>query len=74
MARILISVPEKFVNTIDECAKLEARTRSELIRQAMREYFDKRKYDFLQAAVKPEHELNAKLLEQLLSHSRKTYK
>lgn len=74
MARILISVPEKFVNTIDKCAEMEDRTRSELIRQAMREYIDKRKYDFLNTAVKPENELNAKLLEQLLLHSRNTYK
>ncbi len=38
MARILISMPEKFLNEIDTVATNENRTRSELIREALRTY------------------------------------
>lgn len=38
MARVLISMPEKFLNEIDSVADLENRTRSELIREALRTY------------------------------------
>ena len=38
MARILISMPEKFLNEIDGVAENESRSRSELIREALRAY------------------------------------
>jgi CopG family transcriptional regulator/antitoxin EndoAI len=38
MAKILISIREDFLDKIDELAKNEQRTRSELIRQALRVY------------------------------------
>ena len=38
MARVLISMPEKFLNEIDSIATTENRTRSELIREALRTY------------------------------------
>ena len=38
MARVLISMPEKFLNEIDLVADSENRTRSELIREALRTY------------------------------------
>ena len=38
MARVLISMPEDFLNRIDEVAEGENRTRSELIREALRTY------------------------------------
>ena len=41
MAKVLLSVPEKFLNKIDEMAKNEQRTRSELIREALRAYMKK---------------------------------
>ncbi|MEB3207209.1 MAG: ribbon-helix-helix domain-containing protein [Vampirovibrionales bacterium] len=36
--RVLISLPEKFLEEIDELAGEEHRTRSELIREALRNY------------------------------------
>lgn len=38
MARVLISMPERFLDEIDEVAENENRTRSELIREALRTY------------------------------------
>ena len=38
MAKVLLSIPDKFLNQIDEIANQEQRTRSELIREALRNY------------------------------------
>lgn len=38
MARVLISMPERFLDEIDQVAGQENRTRSELIREALRTY------------------------------------
>lgn len=38
MAKVLLSIPDKFLNQIDELAENEQRTRSELIREALRTY------------------------------------
>ena len=38
MAKVLVSIPDKFLNQIDEVAENEQRTRSELIREALRTY------------------------------------
>ena len=38
MARVLISMPENFLGEIDKVAINENRTRSELIREALRTY------------------------------------
>lgn len=38
MAKVLLSIPDKFLNQIDEVANQEQRTRSELIREALRNY------------------------------------
>ncbi|MCD7878581.1 MAG: ribbon-helix-helix domain-containing protein [Candidatus Gastranaerophilales bacterium] len=38
MAKVLLSIPDKFLNQIDEIANNEQRTRSELIREALRTY------------------------------------
>lgn len=38
MAKVLLSIPDKFLNQIDELAVNEQRTRSELIREALRTY------------------------------------
>jgi metal-responsive CopG/Arc/MetJ family transcriptional regulator len=40
MARILVSMPDSFLKGIDETAEKEQRTRSELIREALRRYMD----------------------------------
>ena len=41
MARVLISMPEGFLGQIDKVAENENRTRSELIREALRVYMNK---------------------------------
>ena len=41
MARILISMPEEFLNKIDLFADIQNRSRSELIREALRTYMQK---------------------------------
>ncbi len=42
MAKVLISMREEFLDRIDEIAETEQRTRSELIRQALRVYMRRR--------------------------------
>ena len=61
MARVLISMPEGFLSTIDEVAEGENRTRSELIREALRSYMYKSKVKTSTIASK-----NAAILEALL--------
>ena len=61
MARVLISMPEEFLSKIDQVADGENRTRSELIREALRTYMHKQKVRENATAVK-----NAQLLESLL--------
>jgi len=38
MAKVMISLPEKFLSEVDKAARSEHRTRSDLIREALREY------------------------------------
>jgi CopG family transcriptional regulator/antitoxin EndoAI len=45
MAKILISMREEFLDIIDELADSEQRTRSELIREALRLYMRRRRTD-----------------------------
>lgn len=59
MARVLISMPEAFLEQIDEVASKEDRSRSELIREAMRQYM-KRTTNPIRA------QQNAALLDSLL--------
>ncbi len=61
MARVLISMPERFLDEIDEVAENENRTRSELIREALRTYMHRNKIRNSQKA-----QSNAQLLEGLL--------
>ena len=61
MARILISMQDNFLKSIDELAQNEHRTRSELIREALRTYIKRQK------VVTPKKaQDNAKILENLL--------
>lgn len=41
MARVLISMPEEFLSKIDQVAGDEQRSRSELIREALRTYINR---------------------------------
>lgn len=61
MARVLISMPESFLDQIDEIAGSESRSRSELIREALRTYIYKNRMRTVGLADK-----NAKILEALL--------
>ena len=38
MARILVSMPDDFLKSVDKLADNERRTRSELVREALRSY------------------------------------
>ncbi|HIT54934.1 TPA: ribbon-helix-helix protein, CopG family [Candidatus Galligastranaerophilus intestinigallinarum] len=61
MARVLISMPEKFLDEIDQIAEGENRSRSELIREALRTYIHRSKIRENTLATK-----NASILEALL--------
>ncbi|MDD3238020.1 MAG: ribbon-helix-helix domain-containing protein [Candidatus Gastranaerophilales bacterium] len=61
MARVLISMPEEFLSKIDSVADNENRSRSELIREALRTYIHKQKVRENSLAMK-----NANILEALL--------
>ncbi len=61
MARVLISMPERFLSEIDEVAGSENRTRSELIREALRTYMHRNQVRESQSANR-----NAAILEALL--------
>lgn len=61
MARVLISMPEKFLDEIDQIADTENRSRSELIREALRTYIHRSKLRENTLAAK-----NASILEALL--------
>ena len=61
MARVLISMPENFLGEIDKVADNEYRSRSELIREALRTYIHRNKVRENALAIK-----NAAILESLL--------
>lgn len=61
MARVLISMPEEFLTKIDSVAETENRSRSELIREALRTYIHKQQVRENTLAAK-----NATILEALL--------
>jgi len=61
MARVLISMPEDFLGKIDQVAEGENRTRSELIREALRTYMYKSR---VRASATADR--NAAILEALL--------
>lgn len=62
MAKILVTMPDEFLHRIDGVANNEQRTRSELIREALRTYMKRNNMPNPQKA-----ESNAKILENLLS-------
>ena len=61
MAKVLISMREDFLEQIDEIADEEQRTRSELIRQALREYIRRKK-----RSNSPNYAKSAEIIESLL--------
>ena len=61
MARVLISMTDEFLSKIDEMATGEQRTRSELVREALRTYMKRNRNINSEKASK-----NAEALENLL--------
>lgn len=61
MARVLISMSNDFLNKVDSIANSEQRTRSELIREALRHYIKRSKQSNPQKAMK-----NAEILDKIL--------
>ena len=61
MARILVSMSDDFLNTVDGVATNEQRTRSELVREALRGYIKRAKIANPQKAT-----ANAEILDALL--------
>jgi CopG family transcriptional regulator / antitoxin EndoAI len=61
MAKVLISMPDDFLNLVDGYAVSEQRTRSELIREALRNYIKKNR-----TMITETNEKKAKVLEDLL--------
>ncbi len=61
MARILVSMPDDFLNKIDKIAGSEQRTRSELVREALRNYIKRRNMPNAQKV-----NAEAKMLEEIL--------
>lgn len=62
MAKVLLSIPDKFLTKIDEIAVSEQRTRSELIREALRTYM-KRNVIFDVKKTSSDAEILDKLLD-----------
>ncbi len=62
MARVLVSMPEDFLDRIDKVAGNESRSRSELIREALRTYIHKN--DTTRHTVAADK--NAQILDALL--------
>lgn len=62
MAKILVTMPDEFLHKIDGFASNEQRTRSELIREALRSYMRK---SYIRNPQKADDD--AKILENMLS-------
>lgn len=61
MAKILVTMPDDFLSKVDGLALTEQRSRSELIREALRNYM--RRVTISQAKAASE---NAEILEELI--------
>jgi len=61
VAKVLVSMPDEFLSLIDKFAENEQRSRSELIREALRGYI--RKNNIINTN---ENEKRAKVIEELL--------
>lgn len=61
MARILVSMTDDFLTKIDKIADVEQRTRSELVREALRAYMRKVNVQTSKKSIK-----NAEILDEIL--------
>lgn len=62
MSKVLISIPKEFLSQVDRAAVVEQRSRSELIREALRSYIKRSNMPSVEKSNK-----NASILEKLLS-------
>ena len=62
MAKILVTMPDEFLNKVDGLADKESCSRSELIRESLRNYMRRISKQQLQNASK-----NAEILDEILS-------
>ena len=62
MAKILVTMPDDFLNKVDGLADKESCSRSELIREALRNYMRRISKQQLQNATK-----NAEILDEIMS-------
>ena len=62
MAKILVTMPDEFLNKVDGLADKESCSRSDLIREALRNYMRRISKQQLQNASK-----NAEILDEILS-------
>jgi metal-responsive CopG/Arc/MetJ family transcriptional regulator len=62
MAKILVTMPDEFLSKVDGLADKESCSRSELIREALRNYMRRISKQQLQNASK-----NAEILDEILS-------
>lgn len=51
MSRVMITVPDELLSEIDQAAQLEHRSRSELIREAMRHYLKQQRQSARSSAL-----------------------
>lgn len=61
MAKVLVTMPDDFLNKVDGLADSERRSRSELIREALKTYMRRLSKNQIEHA-----DSNAKLLEEIL--------
>ena len=61
MTKVLLSIPEDFLSTVDRVAVSQQRSRSELIREALRSYINRKNMPSPEKA-----NLNAEILEDLI--------
>jgi metal-responsive CopG/Arc/MetJ family transcriptional regulator len=61
MAKVLITMPDEFLNKVDGLADSERRTRSELIREALKNYMRRLSKNQMEQASR-----NADLLDSIL--------
>ena len=61
MAKVLVTMPDEFLNKVDSLADVESRSRSELIREALKTYMRK-----ISASQSKNASRNAEILENIL--------
>ena len=61
MTKVLLSIPEEFLSTVDRVAYTQQRSRSELIREALRSYINRKNMPSPEKSNR-----NAEILEDLL--------